>query len=90
VDDSQSRLYNTHQVLPANGRWRSAEKLNIRAYEYAQIIGYNEARKPGLGSAIFLHLDSGRPTAGCVSVPRAALLALLRWQRAGAVMAITG
>jgi L,D-peptidoglycan transpeptidase YkuD (ErfK/YbiS/YcfS/YnhG family) len=90
VDDSASRLYNTHQVLPANGRWRSAEKLNIRAYEYAQVIGYNEARKPGLGSAIFLHLDSGRPTAGCVSVPRAALLPLLRWQRPGSVMAITG
>jgi L,D-peptidoglycan transpeptidase YkuD (ErfK/YbiS/YcfS/YnhG family) len=89
VDDPRSSLYNSHQLLPANGRWRSAEKLNIRAYEYAQLIGYNEKRRPGLGSAIFLHIDGGRPTAGCVSVPRAAVLRLLRWQRPGAVITIT-
>jgi L,D-peptidoglycan transpeptidase YkuD (ErfK/YbiS/YcfS/YnhG family) len=89
VDDPTSPLYNSQQRLPADGRWRSAEKLNVRAYEYAQVIGYNEKRKPGLGSAIFLHIDSGRPTAGCVSVSRAALLKLLRWQKPGAVIVIT-
>ena len=88
VDDPRSRLYNTHQVLPARGRWRSAERLRIAAYEYAQVIGYNEARRPGLGSAIFLHVDTGRPTAGCVSLPRSALLRVLRWQRPGAVVVI--
>jgi L,D-peptidoglycan transpeptidase YkuD (ErfK/YbiS/YcfS/YnhG family) len=90
VDDPASKLYNTRQLLPARGRWRSAEKLAVPAYEYAQVIGYNEARKPGLGSAIFLHLDSGRPTAGCVSLPRAALLRLLRWQKPGASISISG
>jgi len=89
VDDSGSKLYNTHQVLPARGRWKSAEKLNIRAYTYAQVIGYNEARKPGLGSAIFLHLDTGRATAGCVSLPSGPPLKLLRWEKPGAVMVIT-
>jgi L,D-peptidoglycan transpeptidase YkuD (ErfK/YbiS/YcfS/YnhG family) len=88
VDDPRSRLYNTHQVLPARGRWRSAERLQIPAYEYAQVIGYNEARRPGLGSAIFLHVDTGRPTAGCVSLPRSALLRVLRWQRPGAAVVI--
>jgi L,D-peptidoglycan transpeptidase YkuD (ErfK/YbiS/YcfS/YnhG family) len=88
VDDPRSRLYNTHQVLPARGRWRSAERLQIAAYEYAQVIGYNEARRPGLGSAIFLHVDTGRPTAGCVSLPRSALLRVLRWQRPGAAVVI--
>ena len=89
VDDPASKLYNTHQVLPARGRWASAELLAIRAYRYAQVIGYNEARKPGLGSAIFLHLDTGRATAGCVSLPSGPLLRVLRWQRPGAVVVIT-
>ncbi len=89
VDDSASDLYNTHQRSPANGRWSSAEKLlTTPAYDYAQVIGYNEARTPGRGSAIFLHVDLGHGTAGCVSLPTGALLAVLRWERAGAVMAI--
>ncbi|HET7722756.1 MAG TPA: hypothetical protein VFK43_22505 [Acidimicrobiales bacterium] len=89
VDDSASSLYNTHQRTPANGRWSSAEKLlNQPAYNYAQVIGYNEARTPGKGSAIFLHVDKGGGTAGCVSLPTGPLLAVLRWERAGAVIAI--
>jgi len=89
VDDSRSRYYNLHERTPANGRWSSAEHLRVwPSYEYAQVIGYNEARTPGRGSAIFLHVDSGRATAGCVSVPRASLVKLLRWERRGAVIAI--
>lgn len=89
VDDSASSHYNTHQRAPANGRWASAEKLlNQPAYNYAQVIGYNEARTPGIGSAIFLHVDKGAGTAGCVSLPTEPLLAVMRWERAGAVIAI--
>jgi L,D-peptidoglycan transpeptidase YkuD (ErfK/YbiS/YcfS/YnhG family) len=89
VDDSSSALYNTWQQKPANGRWRSAESLNQpRAYDYAQVIDYNTARVPGAGSAIFLHVDHQSPTAGCVSLPRAQLLALFRWERPGAVIVI--
>ncbi len=89
VDDPGSDLYNTHQRTPANGRWDSAEKLlNQPAYNYAQVIGYNEGRTPGRGSAIFLHVDQGGGTAGCVSLPTQPLLAVLRWERAGAVIAI--
>jgi L,D-peptidoglycan transpeptidase YkuD (ErfK/YbiS/YcfS/YnhG family) len=89
VDDPQSALYNTHQRSPAAGRWTSAEPLlNTPAYSYAQVIGYNEARTPGKGSAIFFHVDTGRGTAGCVSLPTTALLAVMRWERAGAVMSI--
>ena len=89
VDDPGSDLYNTHQRTPANGRWDSAEKLlNQPAYDYAQVIGYNEGRTPGRGSAIFLHVDKGGGTAGCVSLPTQPLLAVLRWERAGAVIAI--
>lgn len=90
VDDPSSSLYNTHQRAPASGRWSSAEPmLNTPAYDYAQVIGYNEARTPGRGSAIFLHVDLGQGTAGCVSLPRSALLAVLRWERSGAVIAIS-
>lgn len=90
VDDSSSALYNTHQRTPANGRWASAEPLdNAPVYNYAQVIGYNEARTPGRGSAIFLHVDHGGGTAGCVSVPTSNLVALFRWERPGAVIAIS-
>jgi L,D-peptidoglycan transpeptidase YkuD (ErfK/YbiS/YcfS/YnhG family) len=90
VDDSASSLYNTHQRKPAAGRWTSAEDLlNTPAYNYAQVIGYNEARTPGRGSAIFFHVDKGGGTAGCVSLPTSALLSIFRWERAGAVMSIS-
>ncbi|MCW2621285.1 MAG: hypothetical protein JWL64_887, partial [Frankiales bacterium] len=89
VDDPASPVYNTHQRDPAAGRWTSAEDLQIPAYRYAQVIGYNNARTPGLGSAIFLHVDQGRGTAGCVSLPLGALLEVLRWERSGAVIAIS-
>jgi L,D-peptidoglycan transpeptidase YkuD (ErfK/YbiS/YcfS/YnhG family) len=90
VDDSRSRLYNTHQRLPANGRWASAEKMRLSpAYNYAQVIGYNERRTPGRGSAIFFHVDQGRGTAGCVSLPTSSLLAALRWEKPGAWIWIT-
>lgn len=90
VDDSRSSLYNTHQRTPVNGRWASAEKLRLSpAYNYAQVIGYNERRTRGRGSAIFLHVDVGRATAGCVSLPRASLLSVLRWQKPGAWVWIT-
>ncbi|WP_406829317.1 hypothetical protein ABEG17_09945 [Pedococcus sp. KACC 23699] len=89
VDDSASSLYNTHQRRPVDGRWSSAENLyNTKAYNYAQVVGYNQSRTPGKGSAIFFHVDTGGGTAGCVSLPADALLAVMRWERSGAVMSI--
>jgi len=82
VDDSRSRLYNTHQRLPANGRWAAAEKMRRSpAYNYAQVIGYNERPTPGRGSAIFFHLDQGRGTAGCMWLPTSSLLAVMGWEK---------
>ena len=88
VDDSDSSLYNTWQRKPANGRWDSAEDLDITPYRYAQVIDYNTARTPGRGSAIFLHVDRGSGTAGCVSLPTSSLLKVLRWERPGARIVI--
>jgi L,D-peptidoglycan transpeptidase YkuD (ErfK/YbiS/YcfS/YnhG family) len=90
VDDSRSSHYNTHQRTPVNGRWARAEAMRVRpSYSYAQVIGYNERRIPGRGSAIFLHVDQGRGTAGCVSLPAPSLLVVMTWQRPGAWIWIT-
>jgi L,D-peptidoglycan transpeptidase YkuD (ErfK/YbiS/YcfS/YnhG family) len=91
VDDSLSRYYNTMQLGPAAGRWTSAERLlNRPAYDYAQVIGYNEVRKPAAGSAIFLHVGTGGATAGCVSVTSPTdLVWLLRWEGSSAQIDIS-
>lgn len=88
VDDPESSLYNTWQRLPADGRWDSAEPLDVPSYAYAQVIDYNTARTPGRGSAIFLHVGSGRGTLGCVSMPVSSLLKVFRWERPGARIVI--
>ncbi len=79
VDDSSSSYYNLWMQAPANGRWTSAEKLRITPYVHAMQIGYNLARRPGYGSAIFLHLPTGGATAGCVAVDKATVLSAMRW-----------
>jgi L,D-peptidoglycan transpeptidase YkuD (ErfK/YbiS/YcfS/YnhG family) len=54
-------------------------------YDYAVVIGFNPGpdpvRPPGRpsGAGIFLHVDGVGPTAGCISIPRAAMIAVLRW-----------
>ncbi len=56
-----------------------------RAYRYAAVIGFNYAHPVfGRGSGIFLHVTTHSPTEGCVSLPEADLLGVLRWIRPGA------
>ncbi len=55
-------------------------------YDYAAVIDYNTANAPGgvrqgAGSAFFLHVAVGAPTAGCVSIDVTDLVRLLRWLR---------
>lgn len=58
-------------------------------YASGLVIGYNTAPVvPGAGSAFFVHIDNGAPTAGCVSVPAAAVLALMHTVQPGALIAI--
>jgi L,D-peptidoglycan transpeptidase YkuD (ErfK/YbiS/YcfS/YnhG family) len=54
------------------------------AYRYAAVIDFNY-RHPvyGRGSGIFLHVGTGGPTEGCVSLPERDLLSVLRWMRPG-------
>jgi L,D-peptidoglycan transpeptidase YkuD (ErfK/YbiS/YcfS/YnhG family) len=54
------------------------------AYRYASVIDFNYRRPVyGRGSGIFLHVQTGRPTAGCVSLKEADLVPVLRWMRPG-------
>jgi L,D-peptidoglycan transpeptidase YkuD (ErfK/YbiS/YcfS/YnhG family) len=55
------------------------EPMDVSAYDFGAVMGYNTARTPGLGSAIFLHLTIGTPTAGCVTLPTGELLETLAW-----------
>ena len=83
VDDPHSRFYNRWaRADDPNRDWESAEDLFAQkvAYRYAIAIGYNvDPVLPGAGSAIFLHCTTGRPTAGCISVPEEAMKQLLRF-----------
>jgi L,D-peptidoglycan transpeptidase YkuD (ErfK/YbiS/YcfS/YnhG family) len=76
-DDPTDPAYNRPVRLP---RSFSAETLerDDSAYDAIVILGHNDAPpEPGMGSAIFLHLSEGRPTAGCIAVDRDDMLRLL-------------
>jgi L,D-peptidoglycan transpeptidase YkuD (ErfK/YbiS/YcfS/YnhG family) len=79
-DDPSSRLYNEWvDDRTANPGVSPEPMYNTPAYDYGVVINYNTARVPGRGSAVFLHVDAGGPTAGCVSLPKRDVVALLRW-----------
>jgi len=89
-EDVRSPAYNTFQHVACGAQpsfggdsealWRISPQ-----YRYFAVIEYN-ARPAvrGRGSAIFLHVSAGRPTAGCVSLPEGRLVRLLRWLRPAA------
>jgi L,D-peptidoglycan transpeptidase YkuD (ErfK/YbiS/YcfS/YnhG family) len=53
-----------------------------RHYRYAAVIDFNYRRPVvGRGSGIFLHVGTGGPTLGCVSLRERDLLPVLRWLR---------
>jgi L,D-peptidoglycan transpeptidase YkuD (ErfK/YbiS/YcfS/YnhG family) len=78
-DDPASPRYNEWVDSRGASPGADPEPMDVSAYDYGAVIGYNLARTPGLGSAIFLHLNIGIATAGCVTLPPGELLPLLRW-----------
>jgi L,D-peptidoglycan transpeptidase YkuD (ErfK/YbiS/YcfS/YnhG family) len=79
-DDSSSSRYNLWTDTRTQYAGRAPEAMHqVPAYNYAAVIAYNTARKPGLGSAIFLHVSHNSATAGCVSMAQSSLLTVLRW-----------
>jgi L,D-peptidoglycan transpeptidase YkuD (ErfK/YbiS/YcfS/YnhG family) len=85
ISDVNSDLYNTWQEGPyaGNGNEHLANYANLQYY-YAIVINYNENRVKGAGSAFFLHVSNGRPTAGCVSVPKNIMEQLMKRIHPGA------
>jgi len=80
-DDPASPRYNEWVDSRHASPGANPEPMAVAAYDDGLVIGYNTARTPGLGSAIFLHLNIGIATAGCVTLPPGELLPLLRWLR---------
>jgi L,D-peptidoglycan transpeptidase YkuD (ErfK/YbiS/YcfS/YnhG family) len=79
-DDPISPLYNTWVDLDRQRAGPTPEPMYVSpAYDHGAVIAYNTDRTPGLGSAIFLHVSTGGPTAGCVSLPAGQLVEVLRW-----------
>jgi L,D-peptidoglycan transpeptidase YkuD (ErfK/YbiS/YcfS/YnhG family) len=84
VSDVGSDLYNQHaRCAPGSCPFDESAGENLYAqgavYDHAVVIDYNRAGVPGAGSAFFLHITNGRPTAGCVAVDRSQLVSLMRW-----------
>lgn len=46
-------------------------------YHYVLSIDWNKEKNPYKGSAIFFHVESGSPTAGCVSMPESNMIQLI-------------
>lgn len=78
-DDPADANYNKLVQLPYP---HSAERMwrDDQLYDVLTVIGYNDSpRRPGAGSAIFLHImrPDGGPTSGCVALAREHVLAVL-------------
>jgi len=78
-DDPGSPRYNEWVDVRYGNAGADPEPMDVSAYDYGAVIAYNTARTLGLGSAIFLHINIGTPTAGCVTLPVGELLEILRW-----------
>jgi L,D-peptidoglycan transpeptidase YkuD (ErfK/YbiS/YcfS/YnhG family) len=84
-EDPSSPAYNRFVHVPCGevphfGGDSEALWQSPGAYAYFALIDYNtDPAVPGAGSAIFLHVSTGGPTDGCVSLPEPELLRTLRW-----------
>jgi L,D-peptidoglycan transpeptidase YkuD (ErfK/YbiS/YcfS/YnhG family) len=78
-DDPSSPSYNLWIDTHSQSAGASPEPMYVSSYDYGAVIAYNNARTPGLGSAIFFHVSHGSSTAGCVALPMSELVSVLRW-----------
>ncbi|GAA4793816.1 L,D-transpeptidase family protein [Streptomyces ziwulingensis] len=81
--DNDSRSYNRWtEPRPADCAAAEAEHLITYGtpYAHAMVVGFNYDRPVrGRGAGIFLHVNGAGATAGCVSVPAAAMRRVLAW-----------
>lgn len=76
-----SANYNNHVHQAASPGPHSENLYAAGAvYAHAVVINYNRfPATPGMGSAFFLHVTNGQPTAGCVAMSSAGLDTVMRW-----------
>jgi L,D-peptidoglycan transpeptidase YkuD (ErfK/YbiS/YcfS/YnhG family) len=90
VEDNNSAFYNTMRTASLGGFNTLLPESDVNGsehlithtglYDYAVVIDYNmNPSVPYRGAGIFLHVSDGQPTAGCVSVPKSTLVAILKW-----------
>jgi L,D-peptidoglycan transpeptidase YkuD (ErfK/YbiS/YcfS/YnhG family) len=85
VSDVASPYYNQHvRCTPGTCPFDEAAGEDLgRAgwvYDHALVIDHNRwPARAGVGSAFFLHVSNGAPTAGCVAIDDGTLTAVMRW-----------
>ncbi|MEW2353616.1 L,D-transpeptidase family protein [Spirillospora sp. NPDC029432] len=80
IGDARYNRYYRGTCLPADENL--SRLMRDGPYKQAVVIDHNRAPVvPGAGSAIFMHVTTGRPTAGCVSLPRPELETVMRTLR---------
>ncbi len=95
VEDNNSPYYNTMRQASLGGFNTTLPESDVNGsehlidhpgqYDYAVVINFNmDPAVPYRGAGIFLHVANSYPTAGCVSVPRPSLVAILKWLRPAA------
>jgi L,D-peptidoglycan transpeptidase YkuD (ErfK/YbiS/YcfS/YnhG family) len=79
--ESGTPAYNTHVHQVASPGPSSENLYDAGAvYAHAVVIDYNRfPAVAGRGSAFFLHVTNGQPTAGCVAVASSVLDTIMRW-----------
>lgn len=81
--DSTSPDYNT-RYRGVTGPPNSEHLIDYgKAYWYSVVIDYNTERIPYAGAAFFLHVATGEPTGGCVSVSEADMVRIMKWLEPG-------
>lgn len=87
-EDVQSTSYNRWvSPLPKDCRASESEQLAhyTTQYAHAVLIDFNYTKPvKGRGAGIFLHVNGSGATAGCVSVPAAAMTKIMAWLKPGA------
>jgi L,D-peptidoglycan transpeptidase YkuD (ErfK/YbiS/YcfS/YnhG family) len=80
IDDPESDLYNTYVHGDTDAKSFELLRRDSDVYKYCMVIEYNtDPVVKGKGSAIFFHLNIGRPTAGCIAIDESAMTSLLSW-----------
>ncbi|MBC1521581.1 GW domain-containing glycosaminoglycan-binding protein [Listeria aquatica] len=78
ISTVNSAYYNTWREFKVSSADEHLASYKTQ-YQYARVINYNTSPViKGAGSAFFLHVDNGKPTAGCVSIPKSAMIRVLK------------